>query len=120
VPEPRRTTGPEELRVVTYLPQRIVVEASLAAPGVLVLSEVWYPGWTVRVDGKAAPSLRAFGLLRATALPAGQHTVEWRYTPWTVYISIAISLLAIAGLIGAVRQQRRGETAEPRIGALVV
>ena len=44
-------------------------EATLSAPGVLVFSEVWYPGWVVRVDGRRLPSLRAYGMLRAVALP---------------------------------------------------
>ena len=107
VPSPQPALGPEEVRLVTYSAQRIVVEARLSAPGILVLSEVWYPGWTARLNGSTASSLRAFGLLRAIALPAGQCSVEWRYAPWTVYAGMAASFLAVAGLIVAVWNRRR-------------
>jgi uncharacterized membrane protein YfhO len=63
----------------------------------LVLSEVYYPGWKARVDGLPAESLRADLALRAIPVPAGSHRVEMIYRPWTVPAGIGISLLSIMG-----------------------
>ncbi len=60
---------------------RVVVTIQAPAAGLLVLNEVAYPGWQVSIDGKAATSLRANYLLRAVAVSAGEHRVEWRYEP---------------------------------------
>ncbi len=64
---------------VRWSPNRITVQA--AGPGLLVLSEVAYPGWQVRVDGTPAPLLTPAGVLRGVLLPAGEHTVIFSYAP---------------------------------------
>jgi hypothetical protein len=65
-----------------YEAERIALSADVAAPGGwLVLSEVFYPGWTASVDGAPAAILRADGVFRAVRLEAGHHTVDFRYQP---------------------------------------
>ena len=93
-------------RLVTFENQRVVVDASLTAPGILALSEVAYPGWTVRANGKQLMPLRAYGLLRAVALPAGQWRVEWRFEPVVAYLGLAISLLTAVILVAAALMRR--------------
>jgi hypothetical protein len=65
---------------VTKLSRRSTTAMSLAVdlkrPGVLVLSEPWYPGWQSRVDGVAQPVLQVDYALSGVALPSGQHVVE--------------------------------------------
>ena len=68
------------------------------APGVLVMSEVAYPAWTAYVDGQRAPVLTADGLLRAVAVPAGQHVVDVRYESATLNAGIAITLVSLVGV----------------------
>ncbi len=77
--------------VARYTPNRIVVEANLAAPGLLVLSEVWYPGWRALADGGPVAIQRVAGVLRGVPLPAGAHSVEFRYSPWTVWTGLGVS-----------------------------
>ncbi len=78
-------------------------------PVVLVVSQVWYPGWQVRVDGQArgAP-LRTDYIFQGVALAAGSHTVELRFAPqlWTVGWAVA-GLTMAALLIAAVVLARR-------------
>ncbi len=62
---------------VQWTPNRITVQAE--GPGLLVLSEVAYPGWQVRVDGLPAPLLTPAGVLRGVLLPAGRHEVVFVY-----------------------------------------
>jgi uncharacterized membrane protein YfhO len=45
-----------------------------------VFSEIYYPdGWTAYIDGVEADYFSANYILRAMELPAGKHTVEWRF-----------------------------------------
>jgi hypothetical protein len=98
-PLPEAATGPEEATVVSFDRQRVVVEANLSAPGIVVLSEVDYPGWRVWANGRPVPTLRAYGLLRAVALPAGRWHLEWRFQPLSAYLGLALSALTLAGLV---------------------
>ena len=78
------------------------------------MSEVAYPGWTVRANGKLLTPLRAYGLLRAVALPAGQWRVEWRFEPLIAYAGLALSV-ATSVLVGAVMwRERRAAQRESR------
>jgi len=77
--------GAESCRIAHFSPQRIVLEAELSQPGLLVLSEAWYPGWQATVttagESQAAPIYRTNRVLRGVWLPAGEHEVEMRFLP---------------------------------------
>lgn len=78
---------------------RVVVDA--AAPGLLVLSEVWYPGWRATVNGAPQPVLHANGALRGVPIPAGSSVVEMWFspTPWRVGVGLAgVGLLMLVGV----------------------
>jgi uncharacterized membrane protein YfhO len=61
---------------------------------VLVLSEVFYPAWKAYVDGAPTPISVADHVLRAVALPAGEHVVELRYESAALRIGVIISIAA--------------------------
>jgi hypothetical protein len=92
----------DEARVTRYEPNRIELDASTGARGLLVLSEVYYPGWNAYVDGEKVEIRRADHLLRAIPVPAGEHTVELRYEPWTLRAGTALSLFTAAALVALV------------------
>ena len=85
--------------VTEYEPNKIQLQSSTDAPGLLVLSEVYYPAWKAYVDGQPAPVYIADQLLRSVPVPAGEHTVELRYESWALWAGIGISLVAYAALI---------------------
>jgi hypothetical protein len=87
-------------RVVEHEPNRIVVETDAPSPSVLVVSEIFYPGWEASVDGRAGRISLADYLLRAVALPAGRHRVEMRYTAPAARNGAIISALTIVLLLG--------------------
>lgn len=62
-------------------PNYLKYESTSTSDGLVVFSEVFYPGWNAFVDGKQVEIIRANYLLRALALPAGQHTIEFRFEP---------------------------------------
>ena len=90
--------GGSAARIVTYEMDRIEVQASLTAPGYLVLTDAFYPGWTVEVDGQPTSLLRADLYFRAVALDAGDHRVEFRFRPATAHLGLIVSLSACLGL----------------------
>ena len=62
-------------------PNRMSIEVSVAAPALLVTTDVYYPGWRVAVDGQAALPLRVNYLQRGVWLEKGDHLVEWAFRP---------------------------------------
>jgi hypothetical protein len=79
---------------------RVLIEANLNAPGLLVLADAFYPGWKCFVDGKENKIYRANYVLRAVFVPSGKHTVEFKYDPWSFKIGAIISLLTLIVLVG--------------------
>jgi hypothetical protein len=99
-------TGEERAELASFANQRVAVDVTLTAPGVVVLSEMAYPGWNVRANGQGVPALRAYGLLRAVALPAGNWRLEWRFEPLIAYLGLAVSLATAMSVIVWVRGMR--------------
>ncbi len=113
---PLPPSGQEDTRLVAFENERVLVDATLTAPGILVLSEVAYPGWTVRANGVKIEPLRAYGLLRAVALPAGQWRVEWRFEPVIAYLGLVVSLLTVVTVgIAIWRPIQRGSDDAPSL-----
>ena len=75
--------SPRELQseIVAYAQDEIIVHTNFACNGMLVVSERFAPEWQATVDGESTDVLRANYLLRAVAVPAGEHTVHFRYRP---------------------------------------
>ncbi|CAM3273757.1 YfhO family protein [Flavobacterium longum] len=77
-----------------------------------VFSEMYYPkGWNAYIDGKLTPHFRANYVLRAMEIPAGKHTVEFKFEPEVVATGGTISLVSFLGamllLIGGVYVRRK-------------
>jgi hypothetical protein len=106
---PCRSAG--EATIERYEPERVVARTKADAASVLVLSDAWFPGWSVTVDGKDASMLRVDHALRGVALPAGEHTVEFRFRPRALVaggLVTAASLLILVALALASRWERDG------------
>jgi len=103
-PSPHPSPGGRRAFVVASITQdqaeRVVAQVTSDAAGLLVLTDLHYPGWTVAVDGHRAELLRADGYFRAVALPAGTHRVVFRFRPVSFYAGAAVSLAALLLLGG--------------------
>jgi uncharacterized membrane protein YfhO len=66
---------------------RFDVIANTSKPGILVLSDNYYPAWKAKVDGKPAEILMADGNFMAVPLEAGNHTVHIEFD--SVYYNAA-------------------------------
>lgn len=86
--------------VTHYGPDRIEINTRLPENGLLVLSEIWYPGWQATVDGETRPVEQVASILRGISLEAGEHRVVLVYDPASVRWGGRLSMIAIAGMIG--------------------
>jgi hypothetical protein len=96
--------------ITVYENNRVLIDAQLSEPGVLVLTDAFHPGWKVFVGGQEQTIRRANYLFRAVELPAGNHRVEFVYDPISFKIGLMISSLTLAFLIavplvGMIRQK---------------
>ena len=108
------------IRLAEYRPQYQRYDYRSSVPSLAVFSEIYYDkGWKAYVDGEETPYLRADYVLRALPLPAGEHTVEWRFRApaWGVTegVTLVCSLLILAGALAALifailRHERRPKT----------
>jgi hypothetical protein len=65
-----------------------------------LFSEVYYPnGWRITIDGQPAEMLRANYTLRALPIPAGQHTVEFRFDPQSIRVTDGIAFAALVVML---------------------
>ena len=106
-PKERPPSG-DTVRFRRYEPNRVEVEVS-GGGGFLVLTDVWYPGWTATVDGVPVPVYRANYVFRAVEVPSGRHEVVFRFEPASYRRGRLLSLgtLAAVGLFGVVLLVRR-------------
>ncbi|MEW5872610.1 MAG: hypothetical protein AB1894_25340 [Chloroflexota bacterium] len=109
--QPTQDLAPGPVQTVDALDwqaNRIEVEAQ--GPGLLVLSEVFYPGWQVWVDGAPSPVEPVGKLLRGVWLPAGQHQVLFRLRPaslcWGLLACASALILLVADWFLRARQLR--------------
>ena len=87
-----------------YEPNNLQYTVNSKNGGVVVFSEIYYPGWTATIDGQPAELGRVNYILRAVSVKPGKHTVVLDFHPTSIsttetiaYIAIVILLLAIAG-----------------------
>ena len=92
--------------LTTYEPNRLTYEVNSGKGGVLVFSEVYYPGWTATIDGEPAELGRVDYLLRALQIKPGKHQVELAFFPKSVdttetiaYVAFALLVLIVIGIL---------------------
>jgi len=101
--------------LTAYEPNQLTYDVSSQKGGVIVFSEVYYPGWTATVDGEPTEVGRVDYVLRAINVKPGKHEVVLTFKPKSLdrtetmaYVSYGILLLAI--LLGVFVEYRRKKT----------
>ena len=73
--------GEALVRIVSYKRNFVIIQADTDKPGVLVLHDLYYPGWEATIDDQPVPVLRMNLLFRGVELPRGRHIVTFRFNP---------------------------------------
>jgi hypothetical protein len=119
--DPGLKLGPVEgakASITRYRLNDVTVEVETPGPGLLRLADLWFPDWEATVDGRPAEILKADYLLRAVAVPAGTHRVEFHFRPHAMrqglLLSCASLLVALATLATGLLGRRPTPAAAPR------
>lgn len=108
--------GEGEISLTEYRPNYLRYDYSAEGNGFVVFSEIYTrEGWRAFIDGEEVTPIRADYILRALEVPAGEHTVEWRYRAphWTLiegitlFFSIIVLGATLLTLIYLIRNERR-------------
>jgi hypothetical protein len=107
------------LKVAVYKPNYLKYFSVNANEGLAVFSEIYYgKGWNAYIDGKVVPHFQVNYVLRALNVPAGKHTIEFKFEPQVIKTGSTITLISAIGmlvlLVGGIyfEQKRIGATAK--------
>ena len=112
LPDTGECEGREPVEFVKNTPHEIVATVSMKCAGFVIFADPDFPGWEAYLDGDRVPIYPAYAALRAIAVPAGRHRVEFVYRPRSVYLGAGLTALgfltAVLLLIVALRRGSLG------------
>ncbi|MFN7313332.1 MAG: YfhO family protein [Bacteroidota bacterium] len=89
------------IKLITYQPNKLVYESNASSEQLAVFSEIFYDkGWDAYIDGQPATYFRCNYVLRGMKVPAGKHTIEYRFEPKAVAKGETITLISSVLLYG--------------------
>ena len=88
-----------QVELVSYAPNKLKYNVSSEKGGVVVFSEIYYPGWTATIDGQKAELGRVNYILRALNVEKGKHTIELVFDPQSVHTTETIATVSFAVLL---------------------
>ena len=97
--EPASADLAEDASVEQYSAHHIRLKVRAGSRGLLVLSEMYYPGWKVRVNGHPEKVYEVDGGLRGVIVPQGESRVTFEYVPRSVIIGGLLSILAFSAVL---------------------
>ncbi len=106
------------VRLTGYAPNKLTYDVNSKNGGIVVFSEIYYPGWKATVDGEPVEVGRVNYILRAIRVDAGRHKIELEFHPTSIdvtegiaYAGYAILLLVALGIIYVeMRRRKKSDT----------
>ncbi|MEN6606353.1 MAG: hypothetical protein ABFD60_03845, partial [Bryobacteraceae bacterium] len=115
--DPVPETAVESVRLERYEPRRVELNVQTQGRALLVLSEVFYPGWKATVNGRETNIVEADRALRGILVPAGASRVIVAYEPRSVFAGATLTiasfcLLPVALVLLRRKRGRAGDAAQ--------
>lgn len=89
-----------QIKLIEYKPNYIKYVSENTNKGLAVFSEIYYPkGWIATIDNKEVPVFRTNYTLRGIEIPAGKHTIEFKFEPQVVQTGSTIVLMSGLGML---------------------
>jgi hypothetical protein len=112
------STSQNSITLTKYAPNQLTYDVDAKTGGVVVFSEIYYPGWTATIDGQEAEVGRVNYILRALKVPAGKHQVVLSFFPKSIdrtetiaYIAFGLLILAILAIVvKEIRTRKKAES----------
>ncbi|GEM_PF-593530 len=79
-------------------PNKVLIGAVFSNPGIVVLTDTYFPGWQARVDGKKTGLLKVNGMYRGVLCGAGVHKILFEYRPDSLRTGVAVTTATILGV----------------------
>ena len=90
----KQQTGEATVTLTSYKPNHLTYDVKSSTGGIVVFSEVYYPGWTATIDGNPTEVGRVDYVLRGIQMPAGSHKVEMIFYPKSVDNTETVAYIA--------------------------
>jgi len=88
--------------LTSYAPNKLAYQSNASSAQLAIFSEIYYDkGWDAYIDGQSVSHFRADYVLRAMVVPAGKHTIEFKFEPKTIVMGEKIALASSAILYGS-------------------
>jgi hypothetical protein len=106
------------VKIAEYGATHLRLTAEMNGPGLIVLTDTYYPGWDARVDGQAARIHRVDGVFRGVFVPGGPHEITMRFRPASQFWGLALSAAGLAAAIGLIAASHRRDPPSEGPGVL--
>lgn len=100
LPGAENQAGGRALAFASISNEHVELIARTESPVYLVMSDVFYPGWTATIDDRPTTLYPANFAFRAVLLPPGEHRVTFTFEPLMWRVGLGISAITLLGLIG--------------------
>jgi hypothetical protein len=97
--------GSGRIEVLSYGPNQVRLAVHTDARALLVLSDVYYPGWHADVDGERTPLYRTDATFRGIIVPPGSHIVRMRFWPRSLQVGLGLAAAGLLALLAACRRE---------------
>lgn len=89
-----------QAQIIHYSAGEMVIDVEVPSSRILVLSDIFFPGWKVLIDDKKEQMLKVNYVLRGVVVPAGRHKVKFIYDPQSFRIGAVVSVMSLILLVG--------------------
>jgi hypothetical protein len=94
------TSGDSDRAIIQrYSGNSVSLRVNAACPGLLVLPDTYFPGWTATVNGRAQTIYPTDGAFRGVTVPGGISNVEFRYEPRTFSVGVVVALAGMTAFV---------------------
>lgn len=102
------------IQIIDFSPNALHFTTESSAPQLLVVSQIFYPGWQATIDGQPAELLLVNGVLQGLTVPSGTHTIRLAFWPASfttgLWISAAGLLICLVLLLSSQTPSRRSQS----------
>jgi hypothetical protein len=111
--EPQPAEGHTQISFSDYKPTKVGLSVTSPSSALLVMSEIYYPGWHATLNGRPTEIYKVNGGLRGIVVPRGESVITMSYTPLTIYVGGVITILTFLLILAYAALVRISHEHEP-------